>query len=313
MSLIDGVNECAMEIQQVRAFLAAGRTGGFGRAGASLGLTQPSISIAIRKLENELGVLLFERRGRRIKLTQAGEALLHAAEPLLQQWERLPVTLNDALGGELDGPVRIGVGIFTFLSLPPVFRKWRKRHPNARVVVRTQWLKETVEMLGTGEVDFGLHRVSSVPPGLFFKRLATFDRVLISAHAHPIAHTRTIMLPDLVPQRFVIARGQSPIWLDVERAFHAARLKPPHVALEGGALEVIKRYVALGLGLAVLPACCVEPKDRARLAVRSVRHLFGQDRFGVLVSRARPLSRAAREFIRLIDPEFPAHIQQRLA
>jgi LysR family hydrogen peroxide-inducible transcriptional activator len=68
-----------MEIHQLRAFLAAARTGGFGRAGVSLGLTQPTISTTIRKLETELGERLFERLGRRIKLTAAGQALFDAS------------------------------------------------------------------------------------------------------------------------------------------------------------------------------------------------------------------------------------------
>ena len=295
-----------MEIQQIRAFVAAARTGGFGRAGTALGLAQPTISAAIRKLEDELGVRLFERLGRRTRLTAAGQTLFGAAEPLLQQWERLPATLTDATGGELEGPVRIGVGIFsvTYL-LPRVFRIWQRRHPSARLIVRTQSLDETVEMLRTGDLDLGWRGVSATPPGILFKPRATFDRVLISAPTHPIAGARTITLARLAEHRFVIARGQSTTWRDVERAFQAASL-PCHVALEAGGLDVIKRYVALGLGIAVTPACCVEPRDRARLAVRSVRRLFGQDRYGVLVRHGRPLSRAAREFVRLIDPEFPA-------
>jgi DNA-binding transcriptional LysR family regulator len=295
-------------MHQLRAFLAAARTGGFSRAGISLGLTQPTISTTIRKLEAELGERLFERLGRRIKLTIAGQALFDASEPLLQQWERLRDAVGDSLGRDLVGPVRIGVGVFTVSCLlPRVFKAWRKRYPKARVIVRAQSLEETIGMLRTGDLDLGWRSVPSVPPDLFFKPLATFDRVLISAHSHPITRTRTITLEGLAAYAFVNPRAQSTTWRDVESAFQTAHL-PYHVALEGGGLEVIKRYVALGLGLAVVPGCCIEPRDRAQLAVRSVRHLFGEHTYGVLVRRGRPLSRAARELVRLIDPRFPMDI-----
>lgn len=297
-----------MEIQQVRAFVAAARTGGFGRAGAALGLAQPTISVAIRRLEEDLRVQLFERLGRSIRLTAAGRALFGAAEPLLRQWERLPAALTDAMGGELDEPVRVGVGVFSVMHLlPRVFQTWRGLHPRARLIIRTHSFDDTVAMLRTGDLDLGWRGLPTPLPGIFFKPLATFDRVLISAHSHPITRARTITLSRLAEHPFVNARGRSTTWCEVERAFQAANL-PCRIALEADGLEVIKRYVALGAGIAVIPACCIEPRDRARLAVRSVQHLFGRDRFGVLVRRGRPLSRAAREFVRLIDPEFPEEV-----
>ena len=94
----------------------------------------------------------------------------------------------------------------------------------------------------------------------------------------------------------------------VERAFDAAGLRY-QIVLEAGGTEIIKRYVVLGLGIAVVLEFCLTPADRQHLAARSVRHLFGQDTYGIIVKQGRQLSRAAQALIRMIDPQFPIEQQ----
>ena len=108
-----------MEIQQVRSFLAAARLGGIAKAAEAIHRTQPAVTSAVKALERELGVKLFERRGRRVALTPAGEALATEAGPALDRWEGLKERLAERLEGEVQGTLRIGGGESSILYLLP--------------------------------------------------------------------------------------------------------------------------------------------------------------------------------------------------
>jgi DNA-binding MarR family transcriptional regulator len=106
-----------MEIQQMRAFLAVASGGGYSRAAEAVHRTQPAVTASVKALERELGIALFERRGRRAALTPAGEALVAEAGPALDQWEGLADRLKERLSGEAQGLLRIGAGEAAVLYL----------------------------------------------------------------------------------------------------------------------------------------------------------------------------------------------------
>ncbi len=107
----------------MRSFLAVARGGGYSRAAEAVHRTQPAVTSAVKGLERELGVALFERRGRRAVLTPAGEALVAEAGPALDQWEGLPDRLKERLSGETQGNLRIGAGEAAVLYLLPAILK----------------------------------------------------------------------------------------------------------------------------------------------------------------------------------------------
>jgi DNA-binding transcriptional LysR family regulator len=153
-----------MEIQQIRSFLAVARLGRFAKAADSIHRTQPAVTSAIKALERELGVKLFERRGRRATISPAGEALLSEAGPALQTWEGLKDRLAEHLDGETRGTLRIGAGESSILYLLPAFlEKFRKSNPKVRVILHNQRTADTLKMLKNGELDLGIRSVSSVP------------------------------------------------------------------------------------------------------------------------------------------------------
>lgn len=301
-----------MEPQHVRAFLAVARHESFSRAAKELRRGQPAVTMAIKALEEELHVRVFERVARGAKLTAAGKALQETAGPLLDQWDTLPKRLEETLSGEMRGPVRVGAGEGAVLYLlPSCLRVFRERHRQVELVVRNQPVEETLRMLRAGELDFGLRSLSSQPPGLIYRPspTLTFDRVAIAPKAHPIHRVKTLSLAELARHPFVMPWERSTTRRLVERKLEEEGLRC-QVALEAGGWEIIKRYVALGLGIAIVPAFCIEPQDRRHLAARPVSHLFGQDAYGIVVRRRKYLSRAAKELIRIIDPKFPVETLQ---
>lgn len=295
-----------MELRLVRTFVEVARQGSAARAANVLRRSQPSVSMALKTLQEDLGLRLFERVGRRNGLTREGRALLEQAGPLLEQWEALPARIQRSARAEATGPVRVGAGEGAVLYLlPGPLRAFRRRRPGVEVIVRNQAADDTLAMLKAGELDFGLRALSSTPAGLAYLPSRAFARTLIAPKHHPVLRSRRIELDDLSRHPFVMPGPRSTTRRIVEGALDAKRL-PCRIALEAGGWEIVKRYVGLGLGIAIVPAFCIETRDRARLVRRSVAHLFGEDGYGLVVKRGRPLSPAAVELIRLIDPRLPA-------
>ena len=295
-----------LDPRHLLVFRAVARRGGFSRAAREIGRSQPTVTLAIQTLERELGVRLLDRTARGARLTAAGQALLDRATPLLEGLERLPALLREANEGRMEGPLRVGAGEGPVLYLlPRPLQALRRRHPDLRVVVRNQSVEDTIAMLHSGELDFGLRSLERVPAGLQYRQALTFDRLLIGPRGHPALRGRRPAIGDLARHPFVMPWLRSTTRRLVERAFRARGLEP-EVAVEAGGWAIIKRYVAAGLGIAVVPSFCLEPTDTRVLAARPVTHLFGPDAYGIVSRRDWPLSRAARTLVHLIDPGFPS-------
>ena len=291
-----------MELHLLRVFVEVARQGTTTRAALALGRTQPSVSMALKQLQEGLGVRLFERSGRRNRLTDHGRALLEPAGRLLEEWEALPRAVR---AGAFGGPVRVGAGEGAALYLlPGAIRAFRRRWPEVQVVVRNQSSEETLAMLSSGEVDFGLRAFPSPPPGTDYVPRLAFDRVVLAPRAHPIQAARRLTLALLSRHPFVMPWPQSSTRRRVTAALEAAGL-PCRIAVEGGGWEIVKRYVQVGLGIAVVPAYCIRRRELSGLKGRPASHLFGRDTYGIVVRRGRVLPEAVRELARLIDPRFP--------
>lgn len=292
-----------MDPEQLEAFVAVTREGSFSRAARKIYRGQPAVTARIKALETELGVRLFDRLGRQVRLTPAGQALLERAGPLMEEWRGLASVVREAITGTLQGPVRIGSGEAALLYLlPEPLRAFRKRHSEVQVIVRNQSKGETLEMLRSGELDFGFRALDPVPTGFVYRSSRTFNRVLIAPKDHPVL-SGPMTLKALSQHRFIFPWRGSVTRRIIEGAFEEAGL-PLTVALEAGGVEVIKRYVALGLGIGVVLDFCLTAQDRRELGVRPARSIFGQDRYGVVVKQGRQLSRASQTLIKAIDPKF---------
>jgi DNA-binding transcriptional LysR family regulator len=286
-----------MEIHQARAFLAVAREGSFSRAAQKIGRTQPTVTMSVQKLERELKETLFERSGRTVRLTPRGQLLAETIGPLLEAWANAADRAREGSDGVPRGPVRVGAGeVAVLYLLPAALRRFRRANPHVQIVVRHQAAGETLAMLRRAELDFGLLSLPAVPDDLDYRPLVESDRVLIAPPGHPLASVRAITLEKLARYEFIVPWPGSTTRMLIEGAF-ARRGLALRVALEAGGWEIVKRYVLLGLGVAVVPELCVESADRRKLAYRSVSRLFGRDAYGIATRRGRELSVAAKALI----------------
>jgi DNA-binding transcriptional LysR family regulator len=282
-----------MEIQQARAFLAVARDGSVSRAADRIGRTQPAVTMAVQGLEKELKIELLERSGRGVRLTPAGERLAARLGPLLEDWQAATADLEETKDGRLRGRVRIGAGEAAILYLlPGPLDAFRRKNPEVELVLRHAPAAEVLEGLRDGSIDVGIRSLPAPPPSEFeFRSAWTSDRVLIARRGSPVLRQR-IHVRALAREKFVLPPAGTTTRTLIEGAFAEAGLAL-RVSIEAGGWEIVKRYVALGFGISVVPAFCVLPADRGLLGSRSVETLFGREVYGAVTRRGRQLSKAA--------------------
>jgi DNA-binding transcriptional LysR family regulator len=251
------------------------------------------------ELARELGGLRpFERHGRGLRLTAAGRVLLDRTGPLVEELERLPATVQEAVAGTPRGPVRVGAGEAAVrYLLPPAIRAFRARFPEVDVVVRNQSGDDTAVMLRAGELDFGLRGWEAAPRGLDYRPVLRFDRLLIAPSRHPVLRARPLSLPAMAAHPLVMPWARSTVRRRLERTLEEARL-PYRIALEAGGWDVVKRYVALGFGIGIVPAFCLQRGDR--LGTRRVTDLLGPEIYGIATRAGRPLTQTAAALAALV-------------
>src|SRR5690348_10254638 len=178
-------------LAQLRAFCHAVKEGSISKAAEKLELAQPTVSLQIQALEQELGEILLERRGPRIAPTPAGLALYELATPLVQGMDTLPQALADKFGRLDSGEINIASGESTLLHLlPPYVRQFAEAYPGIHIRLHNVTGRSGLAMLRADEVDFAVGSLLEVPDDMLYTPLFTYEPMLITAVDHPLAGLR---------------------------------------------------------------------------------------------------------------------------
>lgn len=291
-----------MELRSDRlaVFDAVVRHGGFSAAARALGVTQSSVSQGIAALEADVGEALFERTGRQVRLTEAGQALQAHVPAVLRALDEA----RGALEAQRDvarGTLALGTSdtLATYL-LPPVFRAFRERYPGVELRLDNRPSPAIAEAVAAHVLDVGVvalplpTTVSGAVRALKQVPLVPQRDVVAVPKGHALAKRSRVRVADLEPFPLVLLdrTTASRSWLEAQFAAAGAH---PRVAMEMNSVEVVKRLAALGFGVAVVPELALRPSDGlvgVPLVGATQRRMVG------LVVGAAP-SRAARAFIEL--------------
>ena len=250
------MKEPAIELRLWRQFAAVAGELHFGRAARSLHMTQPPLTQAIAQLERLLGVRLFERTKRSVRLTAAGEALLPPVRELLARARELPAQARAAAGGEL-GRLRIAfVSTVGFALLPQWLRAFRARHPQVQMELIEATGDVQLEAFARGEIDAGfmLHSPGFAPRALQHRTVAREPLVLALPEAHPLATSSRLPLAQVLAEPLVIfPRRIVPSLHDAVLGMYHDSGCEPRVVQEAIQMQTIVNLVAAGLGLAWVP------------------------------------------------------------
>lgn len=287
-------------LRQLRAFCTIAKLGTLSRAADALFLSQPSVSLQLRALEEELGAHLIERRRRRVALTREGQALYELALPLLEGFDRLEQqfrSLRDGLaGGELD--IAAGASTIRYL-LPPHVTAFGASHAGVRLSLHNVSGQDGLALLRSDQVDFAVGSMLDVPGDLSYEPVCSYPPVLITPPEHPLARRNEVRPEDLSPYGMILPPRRLTTYRLLDVVFQQRKL-PFRVAMEVGGWDVIKHYVALGLGISVVNGICIDASDRERLATRDMSAYFPPRTYGIVLRKGRQPGVAARAFLELL-------------
>jgi DNA-binding transcriptional LysR family regulator len=244
-----------MDLKQLRLFLAVAEERNFTRAAERVNLSQPALTYRIHQLEDDLGVLLFERTARGAKLTLAGESLFEDARHLLAQAE-LSVRRARRAGGMTDDRLRVGFDFVEFGGVPPMpslLNAFRTRFPEASVNIETLAADDLERAVLEERFDIAFQIGPPSRPELGFHALLKGRyRVLLPA-THPLAGQEPITLTELLAERLLLprlgARDDAILMRYLETSGHA-----PKVVYKGAEVAAFAGLLAAGEGVAVLPS-----------------------------------------------------------
>ena len=289
-----------MEISQLEVFLAVAREGGFSRAAERLYRTQSAVSQAIRKLETEIGEPLFDRSTRDGVMTDAGHVLQEYAERLLNLRESAREALTE-LRELHKGKLVVGANEFTALYLLRVLAEFRRLHPAIRIVVQRSLGSHIPDDVRRHNYEFGVLTYDPQDPELASVVVYSDELIFVVPPQHPLARESQISIRQLGAESFVAHIVSSPYREKVIQAF-AKHKTPLHMGVELPTLQAIKRFVAMGNGVAFLPEISVEDEiARGELVRIPVQELRVHRKLRLIYRKSAALSHAGRAFLKIAE------------
>jgi len=299
-----------VDLELLHTFVAVVRLQGMRRAAETLHLTQPAVSARIAALERQLEVQLFERRGRRLHLTSAGQVLLEESRGVLGAAEALERRLSSQRGRQ-SGTLRLAtIDAVSIYLLPEIYLEFRRSHPEIELLVQVVDSRRVLAAVRRREVDLGFVALpgSGRPAAESQLRVVPiFEDVLVcvGSPAHPLAGRRRLDLGMLAAQPLILYSRGSHTRATLDRVFRAHGLSPL-VAMETESPEAMKRLAEVGVGLAILPLAQVRADLEAGRLCRLEPHDARFSRTLAVVTRSgRPLEPPAARFIALLHARFP--------
>ena len=288
-----------MELHSLHVFLTVATEKSFSRAAERLLRTQPAVSLALQRLEQELGEKLIDRSGRNLILTDAGRAVLDYArrfESLQQELENSLAELRDNSAGRLT----IGANESTTLYLLRHIERYRELYPKIKVQVRRSLSSKIPNELLDGNLELG---VISYDPGderLKSKVIYIDALALVVSPRHRLAHRKTISISELGSETFIAHNVLSPYREVVLREFQAHKV-PLRMEVEMPTIESIRKMVQNDNGVAFLPRMCVEQEIEQKLLCEvRIKEMHVERKIRLIYPTRRALSHAARAFLEVL-------------
>ncbi len=287
-----------MDINQLEVLSVVARERSFSRAAEVLNRTQPAISQAVRRLEQEVGEKLFDRSSKDGTLTLAGEILLDYAKQMLN----LRQTAHTAIREMRDlqhGKITISANEHTVFYLLPVIEKFRRLHPQIKIEVQRGVASRIPKEIMAREAELGVISFKPNDPSVVAISVFTDELALVVAPTHSLANRESVSVKELGEENFIAHNAPSPYRDKVIETFekHRTRL---NISVELPSLEAIKKLVEKGVGVALVPKLTAQNEiDSGKLKTLSVNEMKLERKLNIIYRRNSVLSHAAKIFLKL--------------
>ncbi len=288
-----------LTLQQLKLFESVSRLGSYTRAAEELFLTQPAVSIQVKRLEEQAGIPLFEQIGKKTFPTAAGKIMYTASTDILTRVDELKSAFEE-LKGEVKGPLQLSVVTTSKYFLPKLLGAFLQEYPEVEPKLKFTNRARVIERLMNNDDDFVI--MGQIPEDDNLEAYPFLNNILgIIAHAdHPLANKKNITIQDLADQRFLIRESGSGTRFVFDKLLeqHGVKIEP---YMELGSSEALKQAVMAGLGIAVLSLHSVQlERDVNKLTVLDVEGFPLKRRWYAVHLKGRKLSLVARTFLDFI-------------
>jgi DNA-binding transcriptional LysR family regulator len=289
-----------MDLFQLETFLAVAEEKSFSRAAKRLHRTQPAVSQVVRNLEQELGELLLDRSSRDGTLTDAGRLLQEYAQELLNLRNEARQSLVE-LRQVKRGRLTIAANEYTSLYLLQVLHEFRRAHPTIHITIQRALASKVPQQLQEHAAELGT--VSFRPEDAQLRSLVVYrdELIFVVPPGHALAGAASVSIRELGAEMFVAHNVPSPYRAKVLQAFarHKTALQ---MDVEMPTIESIKKFVAMGNGVALVPGLTVEDEIvRGELVRVPVQELNFERRLRIVYRRHGALSHAAQAFLKVVE------------
>jgi LysR family hydrogen peroxide-inducible transcriptional activator len=254
-----------MTLTELRYVVALAQERHFGRAAQKCFVTQPTLSLALAKLEDELGVLLFERNKNEVLVTPLGEAIVEQARRVLDEVGKIH-SLAKGSHDQLSGAIRLGViptiGPYLLPDLVPVLRK---RAPDMPLMIEESFTASLVPMLRDGEIDAALIALPFTVPGVLTRTLYEEPFRVVVPEGHRWVKKKRVRPDELAGENLLVLNAGHCFREQVLEACPGQANTAYPAGRSGSSLETIRNMVASGLGVSVLPATALQSRYGSRL------------------------------------------------
>src|SRR5216684_5596978 len=291
-----------MDINQLEVFLGVATEKSFSRAAEALHRTQPAVSQAIRRLENELGEPLFDRSSKDGTLTAAGRVLLDFSQQMLNLRQHAHSAIRE-LRDLHRGKLSLGANEYTVMSLLRLIPIFRARHPHIKIEVKRSLASRIPGEIIGRDVEIGVVSFKPSDPAIKSVPVATDELALVVSPDHPLAGKKIVSVRELGAEAFIAHNVPSPYREKVIKTFEKHRT-PLNISMEMPTLEAIKRLVERGLGVALIPRLAAQTEiERKQLAGLAVKEMRLERRVHLIYRKGATLSHAAKAFLRVARGE----------
>jgi DNA-binding transcriptional LysR family regulator len=288
-----------MDVRDLQVFLSVSKHLNYTRAGEEINLSQPSVSVRIRQLENELRVKLFEQLGKKVVLTDAGQLLVPYANRVIAAVDDAHHAIDELQGLER-GSLRIGASTTPGMYLvPQVVARFKRSHPKIDIHLRIKDTRDVEDGVLSNEFDFGFVGGHLAAAEVSAHAWLTDELLLVVSPDHRLGKKKTVRKQDLEGESFIVRESGS-----ATRATIVAQLQQANFELDAVIEmenpESIKKAVQSGLGIAFISKFAIATELRAKtLTAIRVRDLTINRELKIVHRKDKHLSRAAVAFIEM--------------
>jgi DNA-binding transcriptional LysR family regulator len=292
------------DLADLQAFVAVAELMNFRAAADSIHLSQPALSRRVAKLEDALGVRLFERTTRRVSLTAVGRDFAHKARSLLDHLEHSLLSVGEVAATQF-GEVTIACfpsAVYYFL--PNVLQQYHANFPRIRVRIIDDDANAVLTAVARGEADFGLDFIGTQEPDIEFQPILREPFVAACRRDHPLARKRSVTWADLGAYDFMTVDKTSGNRLLLDLALADTPIRP-RWCFEAKHVLTLVGLVEAGLGVAVVPRLAMPPADHPTLVSIALKAPQVTRTVGLIRRRGRSLPAAAQALYELLQQAWP--------